>query len=209
MQTKLKFILCTIIILTIMVAIGCVYLNDDIKGTIENTVENTVGNGMDETLEEESNTIENTIVSGREESTITTIEDIEDSTEESTVETETDKEVDTSQAIQPISLGKFRLTAYCPCEKCCGEWANKRPVDENGNKIVYGSTGERLSENYSIAVDPTVIPYGTEIIINGHTYKAQDCGGSIKGNRIDIYMLDHQEASDFGIKYAEVFVIPN
>ena len=122
------------------------------------------------------------------------------------IEIETDKESDTNQAIEPVSLGNFKLTAYCSCSLCCGQWAYNRPVDENGNEIVYGSIGERLNEGYSIAVDPSVIPYGTEVIINGHTYKAQDCGGAIKGNRIDVYCDDHQTALEFGVQYAEVFV---
>ncbi len=122
------------------------------------------------------------------------------------IETETDKEVDTNQAIEPVSLGKFKLTAYCSCEICCNKWALNRPVDENGKEIVYGAIRERLKEGYSIAVDPTVIPYGTEVIINGHTYKAQDCGGAIKGNRIDVYFESHQTALNFGVQYAEVFV---
>jgi 3D (Asp-Asp-Asp) domain-containing protein len=51
-----------------------------------------------------------------------------------------------------------------------------------------------------------VIPYRTEVIIDGHTYKAQDCGGAIKGNRIDVYFNNHQEALNFGVQYKEVFV---
>lgn len=123
-----------------------------------------------------------------------------------TIETENDKDGDTNQAVEPVSLGNFKLTAYCSCSLCCGKWANNRPVDENGNEIVYGSIGERLKEGYSIAVDPAVIPYRTEVIINGHTYKAQDCGGAIKGNRIDVYFEDHQAALEFGVQYAEVYV---
>lgn len=119
---------------------------------------------------------------------------------EKTVETETDKEVDI-QAIEPVSLGEFKLTAYCSCEICCGKWANNRP-----NGIVYGAIGEELKEGYSIAVDPNVIPYRTEVIINGKTYKAQDCGGAIKGNRIDVYFENHARALEFGVKYAEVFL---
>ena len=53
-----------------------------------------------------------------------------------TIETETDKDGDTNQAIKPVSLGSFKLTAYCSCSLCCGKWANNRPVDENGNEIV-------------------------------------------------------------------------
>lgn len=126
-------------------------------------------------------------------------------TDNITIETEINKGVDI-QAIEPVSLGEFKLTAYCSCSICCGKWAYNRPIDNNGNEIVYGSIGERLSEGYSIAVDPTVIPYRTEVIINGHTYKAQDCGGAIKGNRIDVYFEDHQAALNFGVQHVEVFV---
>ena len=123
-----------------------------------------------------------------------------------TIEIETDKDGDTNQAVEPVSLGEFKLTAYCSCSLCCGIWANNRPIDENGDEIIYGAIGERLEEGYSIAVDSTIIPYRTEVTINGHTYKAQDCGGAIKGNRIDVYFEDHNEALKFGVQYAEVFV---
>lgn len=116
------------------------------------------------------------------------------------IDTETDKEVDI-QVVKPVNLGEFKLTAYCSCSICCGKWAYNRP-----DGVVYGAIGEELKEGYSIAVDPDVIPYRTEVIINGRTYKAQDCGGAIKGNRIDIYFEDHQDALEHGVQYAEVFV---
>ena len=105
------------------------------------------------------------------------------------------------------SLGEFKLTAYCSCEKCCGEWALNRPKDENGKDIVYGSTGTILVAGTSIATDPSVIPYGSQIEINGHTYTAHDTGGAIKGNRIDVYFDNHQDALNFGVQYPEVFLI--
>ena len=105
------------------------------------------------------------------------------------------------------SLGEFKLTAYCSCEKCCGECALNRPKDENGKDIVYGSTGTALVAGTSIAVDPSVIPYGSQVEINGHTYTAHDTGGAIKGNRIDVYFDNHQDALNFGVQRAEVFLI--
>lgn len=105
------------------------------------------------------------------------------------------------------SLGEFKLTAYCSCEKCCGKWALNRPKDENGKDIVYGSTGAILVAGTSIAVDPSVIPYGSQVEINGHVYTAHDTGGAIKGNRIDVYFDSHQDALNFGVQYAEVFLI--
>lgn len=107
---------------------------------------------------------------------------------------------------EAINLGEYKLTAYCSCAKCCGKYADNRPLDSDGQEIVYGSTGERLTAGYSIAVDPSVIPYGSVVTINGHEYKAMDCGGAIKGNRIDIYFDDHTEALQFGVQYADVFL---
>lgn len=107
------------------------------------------------------------------------------------------------------TLGTYRLTAYCSCHKCCGKWAEGRPIDENGNEIVYGAAGYVLSAGHSIAVDPSVIPYGTKVLINGHEYMAMDCGSGIVGQCIDVYFNDHQEALNFGLQYAEVLVEEN
>lgn len=104
------------------------------------------------------------------------------------------------------SLGTYKLTAYCSCYKCCGQYALNRPIDENGNPIVYTSIGAIAKAGTTIAVDPRVIPYGSEVKINDHIYIAQDTGGAIKGNRIDVYFDDHQDALQFGVQWAEVFL---
>ena len=104
------------------------------------------------------------------------------------------------------SLGEFELTAYCACEKCCGYWATVRPLDTNGNPIVYTASGAIAEAGTTIAVDPTIIPYGTTVKINDHIYIAQDSGSAIKGNRIDIYYDDHQVAIEHGRQKAEVLI---
>ena len=106
-----------------------------------------------------------------------------------------------------ISLGEFILTAYCSCEKCCGRWANDRPVDEKGNQLVYGSIGVLLVPGLSIAVDPNVIPYNSKVEINGNTYIAHDCGGAINGNRIDVYFDNHEDALEFGVQTEEIYLL--
>lgn len=93
------------------------------------------------------------------------------------------------------SLGEFTVTYYCACAKCCGEFADG--VTATGTKAQAGRT---------IAVDPDVIPYGTMVIIDGHTYVAEDCGGAIKGNRIDIFMDSHREALAAGVQIKEVWI---
>lgn len=60
--------------------------------------------------------------------------------------------------------------------------------------------------NHTIAVDTNIIPFGTEVIIDGNTYVAEDTGSSIINNRIDVFFNDHQEALNFGVQYKEVFV---
>lgn len=105
------------------------------------------------------------------------------------------------------SLGTFKLTAYCPCTKCCGKWGRNRPTDKDGNPIVYTASGKIAEEGITIAADKTLLSFGTKVYINGHEYEVQDVGGSIKENRIDVYFESHQEALMFGVQYAEVFVI--
>lgn len=112
-------------------------------------------------------------------------------------ETETELTCLTEEEANPafLDLGEFRLTAYCACEKCCGKWADG-----------ITATGTTPTAGRTIAVDQDVIPYGSEVIINGHTYKAEDCGGAIVGNRIDVYFDSHEEALEFGVQYANVLL---
>lgn len=138
------------------------------------------------------------------------VSDVESSiTEESSIQVEEENASDEYiEEPEPeyISLGEFRLTAYCPCEICCDECAYNRPVDEYGNTIVYTASGKIAQEGYTIAADPDVLPYGTIVYIDGHEYEVQDCGGAITNNSIDIYFDTHEAACEFGLQYGEVFI---
>jgi len=61
----------------------------------------------------------------------------------------------------------------------------------------------------TIAVDPKVIPYGTKVYIPkfNKTFIAEDCGGAIKGNKIDIYMNDKASAIDWGRKTIDIYIV--
>lgn len=93
-------------------------------------------------------------------------------------------------------LGVFHITHYCQCSICCGPWANG-----------ITATGVIATTNRTIAVDPTVIPYGSKVVINGQVYVAEDCGGAIKNNHIDIYMGSHEEALNSGVFDVEVYLL--
>lgn len=105
-----------------------------------------------------------------------------------------------------ISLGEFKLTAYCGCSKCCGKWGENRPTDENGKPIVKTANGTTAVAGVTVAADISILPYGTKVWIDDHEYTVQDRGGAINGNQIDIYFESHQEALDFGVQYKEIYI---
>lgn len=91
-------------------------------------------------------------------------------------------------------LGTFRTTAYCACVSCSEGWGNQT------------ATGVPARPNRTIAVDPKVIKLGSRVVIDGKEYVAEDTGGAIKGNKIDIYFANHAEAMKFGVRSKEVYL---
>ena len=91
------------------------------------------------------------------------------------------------------SLGEFVISHYCDCQKCT--------LDGDG----ITASGTKATAGHTIAADPDVLPMGSVVIIDGHTYTVEDVGGAIKGKRIDIFMDSHEEALQAGVKTAEVF----
>jgi 3D (Asp-Asp-Asp) domain-containing protein len=101
-----------------------------------------------------------------------------------------------TEVSKPTNTMTVVATAYCPCSKCCGEWADG-----------ITASGVKARANHTIAVDRNIIPLGTKVIINGKTYIAEDTGGAIKGNRIDVYFENHEDALKFGRQTIEIEVI--
>lgn len=91
-------------------------------------------------------------------------------------------------------------TAYCACEKCTG----KNPGDRG-----YGITRSGIPVKPGIAaVDPKVIPLGSNLYVEGYGFAlAADTGSAIKGNRIDLYYPTHKESENYGVKRIKVYIL--
>lgn len=87
---------------------------------------------------------------------------------------------------------------------CCEEYPH---ICGTGTGIT--ASGRRVTPYVSCAVDPDVIPLGSTIMIeyNGEMVylRADDTGSFIQGNRLDIAVLEHQEALELGIKTADIW----
>ena len=100
------------------------------------------------------------------------------------------------QADDRIYLGNFRISHYCACSKCCGPYVGKT------------AWGGKLTPGYTIAVDPSVIGKLSTVEIDGYGVRvAEDCGGAIKGNRIDVAVSSHAEAMELGVVYKDVWLV--
>ncbi len=92
----------------------------------------------------------------------------------------------------------FEATAYTHTDEGCDM------ITANGNQVKVGV----------VAVDPKVIPYGTRMFIvtksGSYIYgvaTAEDCGGGIKGNRLDLYMETPADCVEFGRRDCIVYFL--
>jgi len=94
---------------------------------------------------------------------------------------------------------RMRVTAYCPCAKCCGQFADG--ITANGHRIIDGDRFVAADRQYA---------FGTELIIPGYhgdsPVKVLDRGGAIKGDKLDVFFNTHQEALEWGVRYLDVKV---
>ena len=93
-----------------------------------------------------------------------------------------------------FTASSFTITYYCPCQKCCGT--------ETG----ITATGTKATAERTVAVDANKIPLGSTVVIDGKFYIAEDTG--VKGNHIDIFVDNHNEALKLGTTKKEVIVLP-
>ena len=110
----------------------------------------------------------------------------------STTETSDNKKTDTSFEYSKVLV--MNATSY-----------TDDPAENGG----YNTTkmGTRLRYGV-VAVDPRVIPLGTKLYIEGYGYAvAEDTGGAIKGNRIDLCYTDRAQAEAFGRRNVKLYIL--
>jgi 3D (Asp-Asp-Asp) domain-containing protein len=94
---------------------------------------------------------------------------------------------------------RMRVTAYCPCPKCCGRYSDG--ITASGRKIRPGDSFVAADKKY---------PFGTEMIVPGYSnneaVKVLDRGGVIRGNRLDVFFESHEDALKWGVKNLDVKV---
>ena len=115
----------------------------------------------------------------------------EDGAPPQAIEIRTASKADPVPAERWESLGRWKLTAYCP-ERCC-----------NGSNAHRTASGEPMVVGDTVAVGS--LPFGTRIRINDKVYTVTDRG--VRGHHVDILFPSHGEAKQFGVQYAEVFVL--
>ncbi len=85
---------------------------------------------------------------------------------------------------------RMTVYAYCPCEVCCGKWADG-----------YTASGHEIQAGELIVAAPRRIPFGTSLSVPGYgVASVQDRGGDITGNRLDILFETHAEAKAWGVQ---------
>lgn len=103
--------------------------------------------------------------------------------------------------IRAVRTIRMKVTAYTPDADSCGDSADGltatlHHVTTNDHRLV--------------ASDPRVLPYGSMISIpgydDGNVVPVLDCGGAIKGNRLDVLYASNTQAKRWGVKYVDVVV---
>lgn len=104
-----------------------------------------------------------------------------------------EKEVSASPQGKEMTVTATAYTASC--NGCSGVTATGIDLRANpGQKV--------------IAVDPSVIPLGSKVFVEGYgTAIAGDTGGAIKGNKIDVFVPSKSEAMNFGVKTVKIKVL--
>lgn len=99
-------------------------------------------------------------------------------------------------------LVRMRVTAYCPCEICCGPRA--AGITASGRTVA-------ADNGRFVAADP-VLAFGTRLVVPGYNagrpVRVLDRGGAIRGRSLDVYFDSHERARRWGVRYLAVAIMP-
>lgn len=116
-----------------------------------------------------------------------------EATESNASESSSETSSETSPAGETISMTATAYTAKC--DGCSGITSTGVDLNNNPNAKV-------------VAVDPNVIPLGSEVYVEGYGYAtAADVGGAINGNKIDLHVPTKEEANSFGVQEVNVTIV--
>jgi len=92
---------------------------------------------------------------------------------------------------------RMRVTGYCPCRRCCGKFSDG--ITASGHRIARGDEFVAADRKHS---------FGTKAIVPGYNnskpVRVLDRGGTIRGNRLDVFFNSHREAQGWGVRYLPV-----
>ena len=95
-----------------------------------------------------------------------------------------------------LSAKQCEVTAYCPCEQCCGQYADG--ITASGHVIQIGD---------KFAAAPISYPFGTKLYVPNYGWAVvRDRGKAIADNRIDVFFHTHKEALKWGRQNQNVFI---
>lgn len=108
------------------------------------------------------------------------------------------EKIETALLSQATRLDNVTVTHYDVCLECCGKTDG------------ITASGVRATPGVTVAVDPDVIPLGADVLVDYgdgeiHYYRADDVGGSVNGNHIDLCVESHEKANMLGVKTATVY----
>jgi 3D (Asp-Asp-Asp) domain-containing protein len=179
----------------VRIAQKTIYHKEDIPVTIERTTDNTLESGIQRTVQQGTPGIERQTI----------MVSYEDGKEVS-------REVINSEIIKPPKKKIVAMGVLTSISRGGNRIDFQRAIEMRASAYSYSagsitSTGQKVRVG-GIAVDPSVISYGSRVYVEGYGYAtAIDCGGAIKGNRIDVFFETDKECRKWGVKKVKIYIL--
>lgn len=111
------------------------------------------------------------------------------------------------EKMKMTSIGKYYITGYCACSRCCGKWAHGETA--SGATVHRADEEHRLTEPSTAAIDPKLHKFGELIYVpsEDRIYITEDTGSAVKGKHIDLYQSDHDAVAAFNTRTEELYSV--